>query len=61
MKSNLKHDSKLDLLSVEANFMKINRERIDVTRQGMGKRQAKFIELSYHSFFMRTTLSYPVI
>jgi adenylate cyclase, class 1 len=45
MKSSLKHDSEFDIRSIEAHFLKINQERIEMTRQGLSERQAKFIEL----------------
>ncbi len=45
MPTSLKQDSKLGLHSVETHFLKINQERIEMTRQGLGERQAKFIEL----------------
>jgi adenylate cyclase, class 1 len=45
MPASLKQDSKSDLRSVEAHFLKINQQRIEMTRQGLGERQAKFIEL----------------
>ncbi len=38
-------DLKSDLHSVEAHFLKINQQRIELTRQGLSDRQAKFIEL----------------
>ena len=38
-------DLKPDLGSVEAHFLKINQQRIELTRQGLSDRQAKFIDL----------------
>ncbi len=35
----------LDIDSVETHFLKINQQRIELTRQGLSDRQAKFIEL----------------
>lgn len=45
MTSNLQADIKVDLHSVQARFLKINRERIELTRQGLDKRQANFIDI----------------
>lgn len=45
MSASLKQDSKLELPSIEAHFLNINQQRIEMTRQGLGERQAKFIEL----------------
>ena len=45
MTSSLNQDSNFDLHSVEANFLKINQERIELTRRGPGEQQARFIEL----------------
>ncbi len=45
MPSNLKQISKSATNSVEAHFLKINQERIDLTRQGLSERQARFIDL----------------
>jgi adenylate cyclase, class 1 len=38
-------DLRPDLDSVEAHFIKINQQRIELTRQGLSERQARFIEL----------------
>jgi adenylate cyclase, class 1 len=45
MTGNLKIASKTELNSVEAHFLKINQERIELTRQSLNERQARFIEL----------------
>lgn len=45
MKSNLKQALKVDIDGVEANFLKINQQRIELTRQGPSERQARFIDL----------------
>lgn len=45
MTTSLKPDSKLDLHSIKARFLKINRERIELTRQSLGTKQTNFIEL----------------
>jgi adenylate cyclase, class 1 len=44
MSSSLKKKSNNENSSVEANFLKINQERIELTRQGLSERQASFIE-----------------
>jgi len=45
MASNLKTSSPPDLDSVETLFLKINKQRIELTRQGLSERQGRFIEL----------------
>ena len=45
MASNLKQTSTSHFNSIETHFFKINRERIDLTRQSLNERQARFIEL----------------
>ena len=45
MTTNLKADAKLDLHNIKARFLKVNQQRIELTRQGLGKRQANFIDL----------------
>jgi adenylate cyclase, class 1 len=45
MTSNLKLASKAELHGVEAHFLKINQERIELTRQSLNDRQSRFIEL----------------
>jgi adenylate cyclase class 1 len=45
MTNNLKKASKQDINSVEAHFLKINQERIELTRQGLSERQGRFIDL----------------
>ncbi|MBL1142849.1 MAG: class I adenylate cyclase [Proteobacteria bacterium] len=42
---NLNQKSKAELYSAEAHFLKINKERIELTRQGLSERQARFIDL----------------
>ncbi len=45
MAANLKQSSKNESKSVEAQFLRINQERIELTRQGLSERQSRFIEL----------------
>lgn len=45
MSVNPQQDVNPDLSSVEAHFLKINQQRIELTRQGQSERQARFIEL----------------
>jgi adenylate cyclase, class 1 len=45
MTSNLKQTTKPELASVEAHFLKINQERIELTRQSLSERQGRFIDL----------------
>ena len=45
MPVNPEQDLKPSLGSVETHFLKINQQRIELTRQGLSERQAKFIEL----------------
>lgn len=45
MKNNLKLADEVELNRIETRFLKINRERIELTRQGLNDRQKGFIEL----------------